>query len=92
MTSPRGVFGPLPEKTAVPDPVNEGRAGAGSLASRCRDAARWCGNLPARGLIALVRIYQYTLSPFIGRQCRFEPTCSHYFIGCVQKYGAVRGA
>jgi putative membrane protein insertion efficiency factor len=48
--------------------------------------------LPSLGLIALVRLYQYTLSPLIGRQCRFHPTCSNYMIGAVEKYGALRGA
>jgi putative membrane protein insertion efficiency factor len=48
-------------------------------------------HLPALGLIALVRLYQYTLSPLVGRQCRFHPTCSNYMIGAVEKYGAVRG-
>lgn len=48
-------------------------------------------NLPGMLLIAAARIYQWTLSPLIGRQCRFEPTCSSYFILAVQKYGAVRG-
>lgn len=43
-------------------------------------------------LIFLVRIYQWTLSPIFGRQCRFEPSCSRYFIGAVRKYGAVVGA
>jgi putative membrane protein insertion efficiency factor len=42
-------------------------------------------------LIGIVRVYQWTLSPLIGRQCRFQPTCSNYFIGAVQKYGAIRG-
>jgi putative membrane protein insertion efficiency factor len=46
---------------------------------------------PAMFLIGLVRIYQWTLSPVLGRQCRFEPTCSAYFILAVQKYGAIRG-
>lgn len=48
--------------------------------------------LPGRLLIWLVRVYQWTLSPIIGQQCRFTPTCSNYFIGAVAKYGAVRGA
>jgi len=48
--------------------------------------------LPAWTLIGLVRVYQYTLSPLVGRQCRFYPSCSNYFIEAVQKYGAVRGA
>ena len=46
----------------------------------------------AWGLVGLVRIYQWTLSPIIGRQCRFQPTCSHYMIGAVEKYGPIRGA
>ena len=48
--------------------------------------------LPAKILIAIVRVYQWTLSPLIGRQCRFQPTCSNYFIGAVEKYGAIRGS
>ncbi len=47
--------------------------------------------LPARTVIVAVRIYQVTLSPLVGRQCRFEPTCSHYMIGAVEKYGVLRG-
>ena len=51
--------------------------------------------LPALALILLVRGYQYTLSPLMGIfgvECRYQPTCSRYFIGAVEKYGAVRGA
>ena len=47
--------------------------------------------LPRRLLIIAARVYQWTLSPFIGQHCRFEPTCSAYFIEAVWKYGAVRG-
>jgi putative membrane protein insertion efficiency factor len=46
---------------------------------------------PAWTLIVLVRCYQWTLSPLVGRHCRFQPTCSAYFIGAVQKDGAMRG-
>ncbi len=48
--------------------------------------------LPGLVLIGLVRVYQLLLSPILGRQCRFQPTCSHYFIGAVEKYGAIRGS
>ncbi len=48
--------------------------------------------LPRQGLILLARLYQVMLSPLIGRQCRFVPTCSQYFVEAVQKHGAVRGA
>ena len=47
--------------------------------------------LPSWIVILLVRIYQGTLSPLVGRQCRFQPTCSNYMIGAVQKYGVLRG-
>ena len=43
-------------------------------------------------LIFSVRLYQIFLSPVFGRQCRFQPTCSHYFIGSVRKYGPLIGA
>lgn len=42
-------------------------------------------------LIVLARLYQGTLSPLLGRQCRFVPTCSEYFIRAVREKGAVRG-
>lgn len=44
------------------------------------------------GLIGMVRVYQATLSPLIGRQCRFQPTCSQYFIEAVRLRGALVGA
>ena len=47
--------------------------------------------LPSILLVVAVRVYQWTLSPLIGRHCRFEPTCSGYFIEAVRKYGAIRG-
>ena len=47
--------------------------------------------LPANILILFVRIYQYTLSPFIGRSCRYTPTCSQYSIDALKKYGAFKG-
>ena len=46
--------------------------------------------MPASLVIGLVRVYQLT-SPLVGRQCRFQPTCSHYMIGAVDKYGVIRG-
>ncbi|MDE0936452.1 MAG: membrane protein insertion efficiency factor YidD [Mariniblastus sp.] len=48
--------------------------------------------MPASGMIFCVRMYQVTLSPLLGRNCRFTPTCSNYFIQSVRKYGAIRGA
>lgn len=47
--------------------------------------------LPAKFLILLIRIYQLTLSPFIGNQCRYTPSCSNYGIEAIKKYGAIKG-
>jgi putative membrane protein insertion efficiency factor len=48
--------------------------------------------IPSAILIGMVRLYQIFLSPFLGGQCRFQPTCSHYFIEAVKKYGAISGS
>jgi putative membrane protein insertion efficiency factor len=48
--------------------------------------------LPSLVLILGVRFYQVFIGPMLGRHCRFEPSCSHYFIQAVEKYGAVVGA
>jgi uncharacterized protein len=42
-------------------------------------------------LILLVKLYQVTLSPFLGRQCRFYPTCSWYSLEALRTHG-VAGA
>jgi putative membrane protein insertion efficiency factor len=51
---------------------------------------------PARLLIALVKLYQRTLSRVIrlfwGDVCRFEPSCSRYAIACLEEHGALRGS
>ena len=41
--------------------------------------------------ILLIRIYQYTLSPFLGRSCRYTPTCSAYSVGAIKKHGPFKG-
>jgi len=38
-----------------------------------------------------IRVYQATLSPALPTQCKFTPTCSHYGLGCIRKYGTLRG-
>ena len=43
-------------------------------------------------LVTFVRAYQWTLRPFIGAHCRFEPSCSHYAIDALRSHGAARGA
>ena len=42
-------------------------------------------------LIALLRFYRYAISPMLGRNCRFHPTCSESALEAVQRHGALRG-
>jgi putative membrane protein insertion efficiency factor len=46
----------------------------------------------AAALLALpVRAYRLVLSPWVGRSCRFDPTCSAYALQALEKHGAVKG-
>jgi putative membrane protein insertion efficiency factor len=46
----------------------------------------------ARFLVALIRLYQRTLSPLLGNVCRFEPSCSRYAAACLLEHGAWKGS
>jgi len=43
-------------------------------------------------LIKAIRLYQLILSPLLGSNCRFEPTCSQYVIEAVEMNGALKGS
>lgn len=45
-----------------------------------------------RLLIALLRGYQYAVSPWLGRRCRFFPSCSQYAVEALGRHGALRGS
>ena len=42
-------------------------------------------------LLYLLKFYQKGISPYLGRRCRFYPTCSEYSRQAITKYGAVKG-
>ena len=42
--------------------------------------------------ILIVRFYKYFLSPIIRPSCRYMPTCSDYFIDCLNEYGFIKGS
>jgi putative membrane protein insertion efficiency factor len=55
--------------------------------------ALWLVGTPARAAqIGLIRLYRITLSGWLGGQCRFYPTCSHYAEDAIRTHGAAKGA
>jgi len=42
-------------------------------------------------VLAMIRLYQMTVSPLLGRACRFYPSCSVYTAEAVTKYGVIKG-
>jgi putative membrane protein insertion efficiency factor len=43
-------------------------------------------------LIYFIKLYRLLLSPFLGRNCRFYPTCSNYAIEAIDEHGALHGS
>jgi uncharacterized protein len=46
---------------------------------------------PRQGLMGLVKGYRLLLSPSLGSNCRFEPSCSQYALGALERHGALAG-
>ncbi len=42
-------------------------------------------------IVFLIRGYQRLLSPLLGPRCRFHPSCSHYAVEAIERFGLVRG-
>ena len=42
-------------------------------------------------LISLIKLYKFTISPLLGNNCRFLPTCSDYFIESLECHGVIEG-
>jgi putative membrane protein insertion efficiency factor len=39
----------------------------------------------------MIRFYKAAISPYLGDNCRFTPTCSEYAMQAIEKYGALKG-
>jgi hypothetical protein len=59
---------------------------------RLRDLSFTLWNIPRMPLLALIRMYQWLISPTLpANTCRFYPTCSHYGYQAIYKHGAIKG-
>jgi putative membrane protein insertion efficiency factor len=54
------------------------------MAKTVRDMLAW-------PLIQIVRLYRFAISPWLGANCRFEPTCSSYAIEALEIHGVLKG-
>jgi len=67
------------------------------MPERLKTFLRHAVRLPVRAALALIAIYQRTLSPVLpallgpGCGCRFTPSCSHYAAGALREHGLVVG-
>ena len=48
-------------------------------------------NILTKITINLIKLYKILLSPYLGNNCRYLPTCSQYFIDCLKEYGLLKG-
>ena len=47
---------------------------------------------PRNLAVGLIRVYQNMVSPRLGANCRFQPTCSSYLIEAIDRFGLIRGS
>lgn len=52
---------------------------------------KWISAIAKTLLIWMVKFYQAAISPYLGRTCRYTPTCSNYMLQAVEEWGALRG-
>jgi len=54
--------------------------------------ARGVLNIPRYAVMALIKVYQMTVSPLLGPTCKYYPSCSHYGLEAVRRHGAITGS
>jgi len=75
-----------------PGKDSEPENGMGGSLTRPYSPEERAPGIAAKAAILFVRAYQVTLSPFLGGQCRYYPSCSAYAIEALQRHGALRGS
>ncbi len=48
-------------------------------------------NIIKKIFILPIRFYQVAISPLLGPNCRYDPSCSHYMVGAIEEWGVIRG-
>lgn len=47
---------------------------------------------PQRWVLSLIAVYRRAVSPLLGRNCRYHPTCSAYAEEAIERHGVLRGS
>jgi putative membrane protein insertion efficiency factor len=42
--------------------------------------------------IFIIKVYQYCISPLLGNNCRFYPSCSQYSVQAIERFGVIKGS
>lgn len=88
----REVAGARSDSETMRQSDNETRRGGDKETGRQGGEKSWIVRLLSGVLVACVRGYQWVIRPILPATCRFQPSCSEYFILAVEKYGPIRGA
>jgi putative membrane protein insertion efficiency factor len=75
----------------APDRQNPKGASAGGGDAGRKSRPGTAVRIAAWPLLGLVWLYRHTLSPLLGINCRFQPTCSEYATEALRRYGGIRG-
>ena len=49
-------------------------------------------NIFSKIFIKIIKLYQYIISPYLGNNCRYLPTCSEYFVDSLKEFGFFKGS
>jgi putative membrane protein insertion efficiency factor len=52
---------------------------------------KWILRVASLPFIAIIKLYQWIISPILGPKCRFTPSCSNYALEALRKYGIFKG-
>jgi len=62
-----------------------------AASSRVESSVGWWGRMGNVPFLLVIRVYRAVLSPVVGGQCRFEPTCSRYAAEAYRLHGPISG-
>jgi hypothetical protein len=72
--------------------AHDGEPGPDDSRPSATRVRHWMWSWPSKLAVALIRVYQWTISPLLGSHCRFAPSCSQYTLEAISRHGLLRGS